>query len=164
VLVTKEGGERLQAAVGEPKTLRWFDGGHGESPPALFDEAREFLAFVRQLAALRASEPALTRHAFLDGPVDGVTDVRWLHPNGREMAGDDWGDPERRVLAVQLRDTVLILFNASVAEVPFTLPAVTGVWRMRANTAEPTGWSQTIAAGALLTLPSRSMAVLTALQ
>jgi glycogen operon protein len=126
------------------------------------DEAREFLAFVRQAAALRASEPALTRSAFLDGPIDGVTDVRWLHPNGREMAGDDWGDPERRVLAVQLRDTVLLLFNASVAEVPFTLPAVTGVWQMRVNTAEPLGASQTIAAGAIVTLPSRSMAVLTA--
>ncbi|MEX2229690.1 MAG: hypothetical protein WEB13_08650 [Dehalococcoidia bacterium] len=43
VLVTQEGGERLQAALGEPKTLRWFDGGHGESPPELFDEARAFL-------------------------------------------------------------------------------------------------------------------------
>ncbi len=77
------------------------------------------------------------------------------------MAGDDWGDPERRVLAVQLRDTVLLLFNASGAEVPFTLPG-TGEWRVRANTAEPLGSGQTIAAGALLTLPSRSMAVLTA--
>lgn len=44
VLVTQAGGERLQAAMAEPKTLRWFDGGHGESPPALFEEARDFLA------------------------------------------------------------------------------------------------------------------------
>lgn len=44
VLVGEEAGKRLQSAMGEPKTLRWFDGGHGESPPALFDEAREFLA------------------------------------------------------------------------------------------------------------------------
>jgi hypothetical protein len=33
---------------------------------------------------------------------------------------------------------------------------------MRVNTAEPLGASQTIAAGAIVTLPSRSMAVLTA--
>ena len=44
VLVGKEPGERLQAALGEPKTLHWFDGGHGETPRALFDEAADFLA------------------------------------------------------------------------------------------------------------------------
>jgi fermentation-respiration switch protein FrsA (DUF1100 family) len=44
VLVGREAGERLQAALGEPKTLRWFDGGHGETPRELFDEAGEFLA------------------------------------------------------------------------------------------------------------------------
>lgn len=43
MLVEREPGERLQAALGEPKTLRWFDGGHGETPGALFKEALEFL-------------------------------------------------------------------------------------------------------------------------
>ena len=38
-LVGLEAAERLQQAMGEPKTLRWFDGGHAESPLALFDEA-----------------------------------------------------------------------------------------------------------------------------
>ena len=42
-LVGREAGQRLQAAMGEPKTLRWFDGGHGETPLELFDEARDFL-------------------------------------------------------------------------------------------------------------------------
>ena len=55
VLVTKDGGERLQSALAEPKTLRWFDGGHGESPPELFDEAREFL---RTRLGSRAGAPA----------------------------------------------------------------------------------------------------------
>lgn len=44
VLVGKEPGERLQAALGEPKTLRWFDGGHGDTPRTTFDEAADFLA------------------------------------------------------------------------------------------------------------------------
>ena len=44
VLVQREPAERLQAALGEPKTLRWFDGGHGNTPIECFDEAREFLA------------------------------------------------------------------------------------------------------------------------
>ena len=43
VLVGREAGERLQAALGEPKTLRWFEGGHGDTPLECFDEAREFL-------------------------------------------------------------------------------------------------------------------------
>lgn len=43
VLVGREAAERLQAALAEPKTLRWFDGGHGETPRALFDEAATFL-------------------------------------------------------------------------------------------------------------------------
>ncbi|MBM3139549.1 MAG: hypothetical protein FJZ92_04875 [Chloroflexi bacterium] len=52
VLVTKEGGERLQAALGEPKTLRWFDGGHGETPRELYEESRRFL--VEHLRGARA--------------------------------------------------------------------------------------------------------------
>jgi dienelactone hydrolase len=43
-LVTKEGGERLQALMAEPVERRWFDGGHAESPPELVEEARAFLA------------------------------------------------------------------------------------------------------------------------
>jgi len=43
ILVGREAGERLQAALGEPKELRWFDGGHGETPGTLFDEAADFL-------------------------------------------------------------------------------------------------------------------------
>ena len=42
-LVGREPGERLQAALGEPKTLRWFDGGHADTPVELFEEACEFL-------------------------------------------------------------------------------------------------------------------------
>ena len=44
VLVGREPGERLQAALGEPRELRWFDGGHGDTPRSIFDEAGEFLA------------------------------------------------------------------------------------------------------------------------
>ena len=36
-------GERLQEAFGEPKTLRWYDGDHGEVPGELYDEAGSFL-------------------------------------------------------------------------------------------------------------------------
>ncbi|TAK75651.1 MAG: hypothetical protein EPO16_08580 [Dehalococcoidia bacterium] len=43
-LVTPEGGQRLQAAFAEPKSLHWFEGNHGDSPASLVEEARLFLA------------------------------------------------------------------------------------------------------------------------
>ena len=43
--------EQLQAALGEPKTLRWFDGGHAETPRETFDEAGDFLAAHLGIAA-----------------------------------------------------------------------------------------------------------------
>lgn len=51
VLVGREAGERLQAALGEPKELRWFDGGHGDTPRSSFDEAGAFLATHLRLDA-----------------------------------------------------------------------------------------------------------------
>ena len=121
----------------------------------------EFLTFVRQVSALRASVPALRRQTFLDGPRGEIVDVRWLRPDGRDMAGDDWGDPERRVFAVQLEDTVLMLFNASVADVPFRLPEAPRSWRLRANTADPLRSGQVVDPGTTWTMTSRSMAVWT---
>jgi dienelactone hydrolase len=56
VLVGREAGEKLQAALGEPKALHWFDGGHGETPRELFDEAGEFLA--QHLAVLSPAPAA----------------------------------------------------------------------------------------------------------
>jgi fermentation-respiration switch protein FrsA (DUF1100 family) len=56
VLVGREAGEQLQAALGEPKALSWFDGGHGETPRELFDEAGEFLA--QHLAVLSPAPAA----------------------------------------------------------------------------------------------------------
>ena len=56
VLVGLEPGERLQAALGEPKTLRWFDGGHGDTPTECFEEAREFLAIKLGIASAVAGD------------------------------------------------------------------------------------------------------------
>lgn len=42
-LVEVEPGQRLQKALGEPKELHWFAGGHFEIPSELYDAARDFL-------------------------------------------------------------------------------------------------------------------------
>ncbi len=51
LLVTKEAGERLQALMADPVERRWFDGGHGEAPPELVEEARAFLSTHLEAAA-----------------------------------------------------------------------------------------------------------------
>src|SRR5690606_3540025 len=43
----REPAERLQAALADPKVIRWYDGGHGEFGPGLVEDARQFL--VRHL-------------------------------------------------------------------------------------------------------------------
>lgn len=51
VLVGREAGERLQTALGEPKELRWFEGGHGDTPRSTFDEAADFLSANLELGS-----------------------------------------------------------------------------------------------------------------
>ncbi|HUL75124.1 MAG TPA: glycogen debranching protein GlgX [Vicinamibacterales bacterium] len=100
-------------------------------------DSRRFLAFARRALALRASQLALRRDAFLDGPSpDGPGDVVWRRPDGAEMTDADWQDADRRVLGVAL-DGLFIVFNASDADVTFELPARGAPWRRLLDTADP---------------------------
>jgi glycogen debranching enzyme GlgX len=52
---------------------------------------------------LRREHPALRqRHWFEGRPTirGGPKDLAWLHPSGREMAGDDWHDPTLRAIGM----------------------------------------------------------------
>jgi len=52
---------------------------------------------------LRREHPALRqRHWFEGRPtiLGGPKDLAWLHPSGREMAGDDWHDPSLRAVGM----------------------------------------------------------------
>jgi isoamylase len=99
--------------------------------------ASDMLAFTRALMALRHAQPVLQRRTFLRGGPKPA-DVLWLRPDGREMTSGDWYDPERRTLGMLLDgdhigerdakgeprrgDTLLIILNASDADVSFVLP------------------------------------------
>ena len=118
---------------------------------------REFLAFVARLLALRAAEPVLTRRDVSRGPTPGVTDVLWLRPDGREMADDDWGDPERRVLGMLLDGHGILECDAQGERtgdtllVPFTLrgrrsPGARGACRA-GHAPSPPARAETIAVG-----------------
>ncbi len=101
---------------------------------------QRFLDFVRRLTAFRKHHPSFRRRQFLTGDADanGVKDVLWWHPDGREMTEDDWHDSNQHAFGMVLRgdkifdvdaqgrivrdDTFLILFNGQKDAATFKLP------------------------------------------
>jgi glycogen operon protein len=90
----------------------------------------ELLAFVQALIGLRKRYDAFRRRDFLTGatvPKNGLKDVYWLAPEGREMTTGDWGDGLRRALGMQLGNDAsdgqrfLILINAAPDPIDFHL-------------------------------------------
>ena len=98
------------------------------------------LEFACELAAFRRDHVVFRRRRFFRGGPDGgdgLADIAWLTPSGREMAGRDWGTPYARAMMVFLNgdaitepgprgepvrdDTFLILLSRH-EPVTFTLP------------------------------------------
>ena len=147
----------------------WLDWGSGR------DVDSDMMAFVARLSEVRRSYPALRRSTFLFGtpdPVTGLKDVRWMRPDGAEMASEDWHDGDRRALGVELGgdqagggDRLLILVNAGREEVRFMLP--TGGpegWSAVLDTAVPSGAPRNpgrlLTAGGTFAAESRSVVLL----
>ncbi len=101
----------------------------------------DLVSFVQQLTAFRYRYPVLHRTRFLTGAYDeklDVKDVMWIHPSGREMHDEDWGENkcfgmlvDGRAQPTGLRRrgtaaTLLILFNAHYEAVPFCMPTCNG--------------------------------------
>ncbi|PID60641.1 MAG: glycogen debranching enzyme GlgX [Gammaproteobacteria bacterium] len=139
--------------------LTWLD--WSEPGP---DEA-ELLAFVRELAALRASQPVLRRPHHLHGEFrslsTGLPDVDWFSATGERMQEADWHVHGARFVALQLPgdalppssrlesgDHLLILWNGGAEAVDFPLTStalVPGRWEVLLDTA---GAVQVVAADA----------------
>ncbi|HEY3701314.1 MAG TPA: glycogen debranching protein GlgX [Acidimicrobiales bacterium] len=116
--------------------VSWFDWAH-------VDEGT--LAFTSALVDLRRSNPVFRRRRFFHGrPLrgSGIGDIGWFTPAGTEMAEADWEDGDARAMGVFLNgsaipgrdtrgervagDSFLVLLNAGVESVGFTLPK--GSW------------------------------------
>ena len=113
--------------------INWYNWDLGEREEA-------FLAFVRQIIALRKEHQSFRRRRFLTGEADanGVKDALWLHPEGHEMTPGDWADGGLHAFGVLLRgdriegtnamghalsdDTILLLFNNGDTRASFELP------------------------------------------
>lgn len=115
---TQQGNNNAYAQDNEITWLDW-EGADGD-----------LVDFVAAVNTFRKEHVALTHDHFLTGQdKNGVRDVVWLHPDGREMNEGDWGDASASVLGMQLThkdDQVLVWFNRRAEPVVARLPE--GEW------------------------------------
>ena len=128
--------------------------------------------FVAALAKLRRDFAGFRRRTYLTGTkvVGGsLKDVYWLVPEGGEMTGPDWDDPQRHVFGMQLANEtsdgsrLLLLLNGSPDAVAFRLSASLGTdrWVSIFDTCHPSGLVEDggsrLAAGGTFMLEPRSL-------
>jgi glycogen operon protein len=149
----------------------------------LSPQDEELLAFVAELARLRAQHPALRRRHFFQGRrIRGgeFKDILWLTPEAREMSDEEWqqsfarclgllmigealGEYDERGRAV-LDDDMLLLLNAHHEAIDFAIPngPAQGSWNVLVDTGASTGLGQAAAysPGAVFPLQARSLVLL----
>jgi isoamylase len=146
-------------------------------------EREAFLDFTCRLIDLRRHHPVFSRRRFLQGDTvtgDGLREIIWLNPEGREMTEAEWGVPFARCLglylagaAIERRDrrgrlvtdnNFLLLCNAHHEPIPFQLsdPLAEKVWWTVLDTAAATTpfAQHRVEPGTGYTLQGRSLALL----
>jgi isoamylase len=144
------------------------------------------LEFTRKLTAFRHRHQVFQRRRFFTGlPVtargggDPLPDLEWFTPDGRQMAGDDWGNDFGRAVALfvngegirergqygqrHVDSSFLLFFNAHDAPIEFhTPPTEYGEkWEKVIETAEPSpDRPSVVEAGSSILVPDRSLIVL----
>ncbi len=137
--------------------ISWLDWERGKAEP-------ELLAFSRYLTALRRRHPVFHRRRFFQGRSirgEGVKDLTWFEPSGREMTDQDWQTSFARSLMVRLSgealdeldahgrpvedDTFLLLLNAAEEGLVFNLPpsGPGQPWQRVLDTGDPQ-WGRTV--------------------
>ncbi|WP_198020184.1 glycogen debranching protein GlgX [Nocardioides sp. J54] len=166
---TQQGNNNTYA---QDSDLSWIDWEHVDRP---------LCEFVTELVRLRREHPSLRRRRFFTGTTvrtgegERLNDIVWLHPDGRPMEDDDWGD--LRTLGMYLNgdgiegrdprgqpirdDHFLILLNGDDAR-DVTLPDeefATG-WQVVVDTSGSSDPDVRLEAGGTFALPHRSVVVL----
>ena len=154
--------------------ISWVDWRADDAWLDIFEITRTALRIRREHPALRQ------RHWFEGRPTitGGPKDLAWIHPDGREMSGDDWQDHELRVLGMfvsadplrspgprgeQQRDTSFMLWlNGSPHDREVTLPVnewvQQGVVVLSTDPANPL--ETKVVAGETITLSARALVLL----
>ncbi|MEU4390242.1 glycogen debranching protein GlgX [Kribbella sp. NPDC023855] len=149
----------------------------------LTQSQKDLLTFTRRLVRLRHEHPVLRRRRFFHGDtgVDGLGDLVWFSPNGKEMQDGDWSRDDARAVAVFLNgdaisepdprgqpvvdDSFLILLNSDYQPLDFLLPSKEygESWTVVVDTTTPTGvhGDEEHAAGSTIRIEARGTLVLT---
>lgn len=135
---------------------------------AMSETDESFFAFLAGLVRVRREYPLLRQHRFLHGERvmrDGVRNVLWLRPDGRNMTKVDWRNGHSRALGVMLTQSgippLMMMLNAHHDDLPFQLAAPHAVsgWRLIVDSAkglvEPE--EPLLSPGATTTLPGRGV-------
>lgn len=100
---------------------------------------QQMLDWTRRVIELRRVHPILRRREYFHGVGEaGERDILWLRPDGGEMGGDEWHDPNRRAFGFWLSgcpsgledlegkqvwdDTLFVMLNSSDDNIVFRLP------------------------------------------
>lgn len=127
-----------------------------------WDAADEnFLAFTRRMIAFRKAHPILRQKLFLharERAIDGLEDLFWRRDDGQPMTTQDWIDPSRRLVAVEMRTAsgtpsyaaleyaIFMVFNAGpAATVAIPEPPPGRAWCRQIDTAHPDSAAQRVA-------------------
>lgn len=142
----------------------------------------ELLEFTRIIISIFKKHPVLQRRMFFRGRNSAhlaVKDLTWFYPDGREMASEDWNNPQVRYLGLLLDgnaidevnehgepivdDTLLIFLNAHDEPVNFKFPqcAQTQRWKLVFDTRNPVSFSETVLleSGSMYEMETRSLAL-----
>ncbi|WP_417309954.1 glycogen debranching protein GlgX [Devosia sp.] len=115
--------------------------------------------FVAAVNAFRRAHPVITHDHFLTGQVkNGIRDVTWLHPDGREMTDGDWNEDGGSVLGMWLQsasEELIVWFNRRMEPVLAHLPD--GEWTVGLVSDDQ---AHVAVADQAATLPPRSVTVL----
>ncbi len=162
--------------------IGWVDWGLRDDP-----EWRPLRELTSRLIALRHRHPVLRRRSFFSGrahSADGLRDLAWFTPHGREMTEDDWYAPAATLGmylsgrdipgrdeqgAPVLDDSFLAVLHAGAEPVDFALPGPP--WAERYEVVVDTAREEqdrapgvVHRAGAPMTVPGRSVVLLRVLR
>ena len=147
----------------------------------LTDEQKAFCDFVRSVLQIRRTQPVFQRRKFFLSRAiygEGIQDISWLDPSGRDMTEDTWNTGYARCLGVRLAgdligdmdergepiigDTILLLLNAHYEAIPFTLPPLKEgqPWERLLDTVDVPGEPLLLGGEQPYALQGRSMVVL----
>jgi isoamylase len=146
----------------------------------LADDQKRFLAFVQKVTQVWKEQPVLKRRNFFQGRAirgEGVKDVSWFSPTGKDMTDQDWagfvrclgmrlagdliGETDERGEPI-VGDTLLVLMNAHHEPLPFTLPPTNPEhqWELLFDTSNDDAPPRMLSGGEKYDLKDRSVAVL----